>query len=236
MVGIALPSRTAGTTAVEAQSSSPFSHTFDLTKRLTVPSNASIHHIPLAPTAAQPFDAILHALTHHLQTSAPGTIHRLVVPLLLSPALWPPDACRPENILRFLHALRAILTQHPTTLTAMLTLPLSLLPRTSGLGRWAEILSDGVLELTPFPHSMDAGHEARGGEEQAQGMVRVRKVPVGTERGEGGAGVGNSLGEDLAFVVSRRRFGIRPYSLPPVEGETEAQAEGGGLKGRDVEF
>ncbi|KAF2772705.1 PAXNEB-domain-containing protein [Teratosphaeria nubilosa] len=240
----ALPNRSTSTpgNTMESQQQIPFSHTFDLTKRVTIPPNASINHIPLIPTAAKPFDTILQSLTHHLKTSPPGTVHRLIIPLLLSPALWPPHVSQPEHILRFLHALRALHTQYPTTLTAMLTLPLSLLPRTSGLCRWAEILSDGVVELTPFPHSMDAAATlaesggTRSGEEQPQGMVRVRKLPVGTERGEGGAGVGNSLGEDLAFVVSRRRFGIRPFSLPPVEGDTEAQGEAAGLKGRDVEF
>lgn len=40
------------------------------------------------------------------------------------------------------------------------------------------------------------------------------------------------VGDDLAFTLSRRKFVIKPFSLPPVEGDTEAQgalgAEGGG--------
>jgi elongator complex protein 4 len=123
----------------------------------------------------------------------------------------------------------------------MMTLPLELYQRTSGLVRWAEILGDGVIELTPFPHLMDASNAltesggARSSEEQPQGMMKVHKIPINTERGEGGAGVGNSIGEDLAFTVSRRTFVIKPFSLPPLEVEQEAQ-EGGQLTAKDVEF
>lgn len=121
----------------------------------------------------------------------------------------------------------------------MITLPLELYPRNQGLTRWAEILSDGVLELTLFPHLMGASHSlaesggAGSHEEQPQGMVRVTKLPINTERGEGGAGAGNSLGQDLAFTVSRRKFVIKPFSLPPIEGDP---GEGGKLTAKDVEF
>ena len=108
--------------------------------------------------------------------------------------------------------------------------------------RWAELLSDGVLELTPFPHLMDASNNAtesgsaKGSEEQPQGMLKMHKLPLNIERGEGGAGAGNSMGEDLAFTVSRRKFVVKPFSLPPLEGDQEAQKEGGSLTGKDVEF
>lgn len=51
------------------------------------------------------------------------------------------------------------------------------------------------------------------------------RVPVQSEKGMGTAGV---RGEDMAFWVSRRRFVVRPFSLPPVEGDLEAQEGGGG--------
>ena len=73
-------------------------------------------------------------------------------------------------------------------------------------------------------------------EEQPQGMVKFHKLPINTERGEGGAGAWNSLGEDLAFTVSRRKFIIQPFSLPPLEGDQEAQKEGGRPTAKDVEF
>lgn len=131
----------------------------------------------------------------------------------------------------------------------MTTLPLTLHPRSSALTRWAETLSDGVLELTPFPHLMDSAHPAHwtttstaasgsggGKEEQPQGMVKVHKLPLISERGEGGAGAGNSIGEDLAFTLSRRKFLIAPFSLPPMEGDQDAQEAAGKVTAKDVEF
>lgn len=110
-----------------------------------------------------------------------------------------------------------------------------------------ERLSDGVIEFVPFPHSLDTGPvlttsgAATREEEKPQGLVRVHCLPVVGERGGGGMGAG---GDDLAFTVSRRRFVIAPFSLPPVEGDGEAQrgeVEGG--KGKvakvakvDIEF
>lgn len=80
---------------------------------------------------------------------------------------------------------------------------------------------------------------ARSSEEQPQGLFRVHKLPVSTERGEGGAGVENSIGTDLAFTVSRRKFAIKPFSLPPLETEADERPHDDGkvkLTGKDVEF
>lgn len=55
-------------------------------------------------------------------------------------------------------------------------------------------------------------------------MVKIHRLPVVHERGGGGsAGTGGAVGDDLAFMVSRRKFVIKPFNLPPVEGDTEAQ-------------
>lgn len=88
-----------------------------------------------------------------------------------------------------------------------------------------EILSDGVLELAPFPSTYDAGPSlttsgaTTAQEEQPQGMVNVHKLPVFHEKG----GAGGLAEDDLAFTVSRRRFAIRPFSLPPVDGDSDGQ-------------
>lgn len=120
----------------------------------------------------------------------------------------------------------------------MLSLPLSLYPRSTGLVRWIEHLVDGVIELAPFPHTFDASPAAGPGakeEEKPQGMVRIHSLPVISERGGGGGtGIG-STGDDLCFLVSRRKFLIKPFNLPPVEGDTDAQT-GAAPNKADIEF
>lgn len=110
----------------------------------------------------------------------------------------------------------------------MITLPLALYPRSLGLVRWIEILSDGVLELAPFPHNIDSrpsnttSGAATAQEEKPQGMVTIHRLPVFHEIGGGGSR-NEGVGDDLAFTVSRKKFAIKPFSLPPVEGDSEAQ-------------
>ena len=114
-----------------------------------------------------------------------------------------------------------------------------LYPRSSGLTRWIELLSDGVMELSPFAHSLDTGPTTTTSgsgtiqEEKPQGMVKLHRLPVFSEKGGGGA-----LGDDLVFMVSRKKFVIKPFNLPPVEGDTEAQrGEGEGKPTAvDIEF
>lgn len=206
-----------------------FCHSFDLTQRLTISNPNIFNFIPVQFGDGQtsPFRAIVESLSRQL-TSSPATIHRVIVPALLSPAFYPPHASSPQHILQFLQALRSLLRQHSACVTAMVTLPLSLYPRSLGLVRWIEILSDGVLELAPFPHSIDISSStnalgaATAQEEKPQGMVKVHRLPVFHEIGGGGSR-NEGVSDDLAFTVSRKRFAIKPFSLPPVEGDSEAQ-------------
>ena len=218
----------------------PFCHSFDLTKRLSLPSAGSISFTPISLTVANPFPSILQSITHDIASSPPDTVYRLIIPTLLSPALFPPSASHPTHLLPFIQSLRALLRQHSTRLSAMLTLPLSLYPRSTGLVRWIETLCDGVLELVPFPHSIDTGlplttsSGSGKAEEKPQGMLKIHKLPVLTEKGGGSGG-----GDDLAFSLSRKRFVVKPFSLPPIEGDQEAQKgeiEGGKVGKGDIEF
>lgn len=224
---------------------SVFCHFYDLTKRLSIPSSSPINFLSLLPVGHQtsPFTSIIQALTQQLSSSPLATVHRLVIPTILSPVFYPPHASNPLNILQFLHSLRALLRQYTNQFTVMITLPLTLYPRSTGLVRWMEILSDGVLELTPFPHSTETGPSittsgaATTQEEKPQGMVKVHRLPVFHENGRGcGAGAGG--GDDMAFTVTRRKFAIKPFSLPPVEGDTDAQSGEVGVGGTkaDLEF
>jgi elongator complex protein 4 len=95
------------------------------------------------------------------------------------------------------------------------------------LTRWMELLSDGVLELAPFPSSAIAIKSTPGistvHEEPPQGMLKIHRLPVFHEKG-GGGGEASGFGDDLAFTLSRRKgLVIKPFSLPPVEGDSEAQ-------------
>ncbi|KAF9253071.1 hypothetical protein DTO013E5_542 [Penicillium roqueforti] len=221
-----------------AKEAPAFCHAFDLTKRLTHPSITNMSFIPLMPSRESPFLAILKRLQTEITSSA-NTIHRIVIPSLLNPTIYPPNACQPEHVLQFFHALKALMSAHGTRVTAMITMPLSLYPRSSGLVRWIELLSDGVIELCPFPHSADAmatSGAATSQEEPPQGMLKTHRLPVLHERG---GGSDQNVGQDWAFILSRRRFEIKPFSLPPAEGDTEAQdasAPGGMPKKSDLEF
>ncbi|KAA8627370.1 paxneb superfamily protein [Pyrenophora tritici-repentis] len=205
-----------------------FCHKFDLAKRLTLPVGTAINYIAI-PTGASmsPFPPILQSVRQQLESTPSHIIHRVVIPSLLSPALYPPRSTHPTAVLQFLHALRALLRQYSTRLTAMMTLPLTLYPRSTGLVRWMEILSDGVFELSPFPYSRIQALAQSAGttkdEERPQGMLAVHKLPVFNEKGGGGGA--EDLGEDMAFTLSRRKFVIAKFSLPPMEGDTEAQEE-----------
>lgn len=215
-----------------AQWKNVFCHSFDLTKRLELSPTNKITFIPLGTTPSSPFTLVLSKLLNILNTSPPGTIHRLVIPNILFPGFYPPHACLPVHLLQFAHSLRALLRTHHTTLTAMISLQLELHPRTAGLVRWIELLSDAVVELVPIPALMERAHQAasKGHEDVPMGLVRVWKLP---DKRLGMAGAGGSLGDDLAFTVTRKRFGIGLFSLPPAEEGEGVEGVGKGALGKE---
>lgn len=216
-----------------------FCHEFDLSKRLTLPSPSTMKFVPISTrpmldfkdldATVSPFTTFLNHLSAQLSASPSTAVHRIVIPNLLSPAMYPAEASRPEHLLQFLHALRALLRKYPAQATAIITLPLTLYPRSTGLTRWMELLSDGVLELAPFPSTAVATKTSPATtvqEEPPQGMLRVHRLPIFHEKG-GGGGDASGFGNDLAFTLSRRKgLVIKPFSLPPVEGDAEAQQGG----------
>jgi len=109
-----------------------------------------------------------------------------------------------------------------------------------------ELLCDGVLELIPLPANPGApppppSSSSSGAEknEQPQGLLRVHTLPIYHEKGGGGVGV-SSFRETLAFSLSASRgLVIKPYSLPPMEGEDEGEKKasgGGGGTKEGIEF
>lgn len=206
-----------------------------------VPAKNRPHLDFTSPNASEsPFTPFLQHLTTILSTTPASTIHRIVVPSLLSPAYYPVHASKPEHVLQFLHGLRALLRKNPLRLTAVISLPLTLHARASGLTRWMEILSDGALEIAPFPSTNLAIKAASGStsaqEEPPQGMLKIHRLPVFHEKG-GGGGEASGFRDDLAFTLSRRKgLIIKPYSLPPVEEDLQSQHTGKENSKADIEF
>lgn len=210
------------------------------------PSQTTPPHPP-PPPPSSPFKLFIAELATKLANSPPTTIHRILIPNLLATTTYAGSACRPEEVLQFLHALRALLRRHATQATAVVTLPLALFPRAAGLTRWLELLSDGVLELVPLrSDSLVAQHARisdssssssspstsnRKEEEKIQGLLKVHALPVFDEKGGGSHEAHAARCEDQAFGLSRSRgLVIRPFSLPPVLDDDDGGGGGGGGK------
>ena len=206
--------------------SPPFCHAFDLTKRLAyTPSSIRPVFLPSTPSCFLPsLDKVVQHLTNH-----PNIPARLVLPSFLSPLHYPILPTSPQVVIRYLHRLRSLLHKHQN-LVVMLSWPLSLHPRSSTLTWWMERLVDGVITLEPLPHGFsadDAGRTKGDAETQeaVQGFLHITKLPFLTERG-----IGASKVDEMAFAVSKKGFVIKPFSLPPLEGEQENVAGAGGYK------
>ena len=251
-------------------SQATFCHSFDLAKRLAsgdIKGRIAFHPSMSPPSSvATPrsgamagehptpslFKAFIRDLGAKLASSPSDSIHRVVVPNLLSPTSYTGSACRPEEVLQFLHALRALLRRYVARLTALVTLPLALFPRSTGLTRWMELLSDSILELVPLradsallahhappPSSKSSSAGAAADDQQkTQGLLKVHALPVFDEKG-GGSHEAHAAREDQSFSVSRSRgLVIRPFSLPPVLGDDETERKEAGDKAskKSMEF
>lgn len=210
----------------DSTASKPFCHTFDLSKRLVHPPNARLNFLRLeSDPSANFFERAVSELTGLLNSTPPDAVHRLIIPSVMSPALYHPQSSLPAQILPFQQSLRKLLSAYPNRLVIMQTLPLSLYPRNSGLTKWIELVSDGVYNLTPFPHSVDAEFQSSRDpttkEEPPQGLLQIYKMPILHELGSGNP----PADTDWTFTLSRRKFAIKPFNLPPMDGDTEAQQD-----------
>ncbi|CAJ2501881.1 Uu.00g047340.m01.CDS01 [Anthostomella pinea] len=228
--------------------STTFCHSFDLTKRLVagdVKGQIGFHPTMMIPSpgrrpneTSSPFKLFIKDLSSKLASSPPSGVHRVIVSGLLSPTMYASSSCRPQEVLQFLHALRALLRQYPKQLTVILTLPLSLYPRTTGFTRWMELLCDGVLEFIPLQSSSihapppSAKSDSKS-EEQIQGLIKVHSLPVYHEKGGGS----HSSHDDQSFSLSRSKgLIIKPFYLPPADdGEPEQKKQGDSEKA-NMEF
>ncbi|POR37411.1 Uncharacterized protein TPAR_02393 [Tolypocladium paradoxum] len=216
--------------SVPSDEASPFCHAFDLTKRLETSAIRGQLHSS-RPTDAMsrpgqaPFRAFISDVASRLKGSPSSSVHRILVPSLLSPTLYGSAACQPQEVLQFLHSLRSLLRQFPTRTTALATLPESLHPRSAGLTRWIELLFDGVVELLPLRHGAQIGR-GTADEDKTQGLLRVHSLPVFHEKG--GGLEGGWVREDMSFKLSASSgMVIMPFSLPPV-GDDDMAAQPSG--------
>ncbi|KIL86877.1 elongator complex protein 4 [Fusarium avenaceum] len=220
-----IPTRDSQAPTSPGQVTSTFCHGFDLTKRLE--SNAikgQLHATPvegpLASPTNTPFHKFITDVSSKIKNSPPCTVHRIIVPSLLSPTLYNSVASQPKEILKFLHALRALLRQFSTQVTAFVSIPVTLFPRSTGLTRWMELLCDGVLELIPLQHQAPVIREP-GSDDKGQGLLRAHSLPVFHEKGGGLEGTWNR--ENLSFKLSSSNgLVITPFSLPPIGDEEES--------------
>ncbi|KAK5634111.1 hypothetical protein RRF57_009825 [Xylaria bambusicola] len=214
--------------ASNAGDTAPFCHSFDLTKRLSpsdVKGQISFHQSMIIPNPraqqTSPLKLFIRDLSLKLTNSSPTSVHRVIVPNLLSPTMYSSSSSLPQEVLQFLHALRALLRQYSKNLTILLTLPLSLYPRTTGLSRWMELLCDGVLEFIPLQsttiHKPPPSSKSESkDDETVQGLVKVHSLPIFHEKGGGS----HSSLDDQSFSLSRSKgLIIKPFYLPPADGE-----------------
>lgn len=216
-----------------------YCHAFDLTQRLKrasirgqtfiYPRKPSQGHGAGHSSSGSSLEDTVIALTEQIRNSPPTTIHRIVVNSLLSPGLHDRPICEPHEVLRFLHILRAALRTFSNRTSAMVSMPLFLHPRSSGLVRWMEILCDGSMQLIPLPRSeglaADANEKDGISDGKMQGVLRVHSLPIYHEKG-GGASV-PALEGDLSFSLSRTSgLVIQPLSLPPLSDERDDAMQG----------
>jgi len=124
----------------------------------------------------------------------------------------------------------------------MISWPLALYPVGNTLTWWLERLCDGVIRLEPFPHgfSVDAiipqesntsKSSSKQEDDKIQGLLRVTKLPVLSDRG-----MGTGIAEDMAWALGRKKFIIRPFNLPPLEVEKDEATTETEKKTKELEF
>lgn len=96
-----------------------------------------------------------------------------------------------------------------------MSLPLALFPRETTLVKYAESLSDVVIQLAPVPKDEDKKEV----DESPQGVFSFWRL----FRGE-------LPTENLGFVQSKRRFKVVAWTLPPIDAFEEGASGGMGAK------
>lgn len=191
--------RAADSTAPES-TKQHYNATFDFTSRL-IPSPNPNEITYINPTSLA---SLIVSLEKIIKES---TLVRIVFPSFLHPVIFPPACSSPKQLMPFFHLLHGLCKKYPYSVSMVMSLPLDLYPRHSAVTRWAEHQSDGVIQLDPFPESLES---------QSQGLVNVFKIPVTSERG-----VMVSKRGEYAFRVGKKTFEIRDFGIPVDESEQD---------------
>lgn len=191
-----------------------YTHSFDLSKNLIVKSDMkyAVSPFPLE-TGSNPYAPVIESLTRFLSTLTPGTVCRLVLPSILSPAFYSIRATHPQHFIRFIHTLSSLIKCTTSVhLICMCSVPSTLFSRDCEQIFWLENLASAVFSLHPFP----VKETVNGLVTQPLGLFRIHKLPLAlpfTNHANS-----NEAG-DLSFTVSKRRFTIEPWVLPPLDDE-----------------
>jgi elongator complex protein 4 len=181
-----------------------FCHVYDISEQLPLPPNAQVTFSPPPSEQGKPYEPLIASLVSFLDTSSTSTPIRLVLPDLLNPLVYSPEATNPSSILKFLHILTGIVANRPFC-TMILSISSSFYPRTSPLTSWIEHLCSHVIQLCPLPPSpIVAKHP--------QGLLHVYK--------------GGLVMQQMAYRVGRRGMVLEEWSLPPLEDEAPRVKQG----------
>ena len=220
---------------------SRFCQKFDLSKRLkSADIKGSFEGHSLRTPSGASLDSFVSRLMHELELAPSGTVHRVVIPNLLTPGIYAADDCHPCAVLGFLTRIRAILRRYPDRIAVMISFPIALFSRQGGLTRWIELLADTVLELRPqsqkgITHSSEPARGSAGSDSIPQGFLVVHKLAIYQELGISSKAANAAL-DSFSFRISASAgMNIYPFSLPPADNDSNTDAKGG-ASGVDLAF
>ncbi|EEB08520.1 elongator complex subunit Elp4 [Schizosaccharomyces japonicus yFS275] len=189
-----------------------FTHSFSFTKHLPLSTEMKFaaSRLPFE-SGSNPYAVVLQDLSQFLSQLPSGSVCRLVLPSLLSPAFYPIHASKPMHFVRFIHSLLALIKCTTSIhLTCMCSVPITLFSRDCEQTFWLENLASCAISLHPFEVKQE--HE-RDPTDKTQGLLKIHKLPLPlpfTEKPN------TDEAGDLAFTMSKRHITIEPWVLPPI--------------------
>ncbi|PHH79981.1 hypothetical protein CDD80_3266 [Ophiocordyceps camponoti-rufipedis] len=197
------------------ETSKPFCHSFDLSKRLDKSAMRGLIRTScpgdLADNGAQfSLKDFLITVESRLSSSPKQSIHRILIPNFLSPTVYGSASFEPSKVLSFLHGLRGLLRRYSTRATALVSLPISMFSEVSGVIKWMELLFDGVIKIDALP----GDRQSHPSGDKTQGILQVRKLPVFHETG--GGHESSCMEQRLVIKTTTCGLNIEEFSLPPI--------------------